>query len=71
MPKLKVASLKKTRTANRKPTQAEIALRAYHIHLERGGVPGNPLEDWLRAESELASAPAKSRRKSKLVSIAA
>jgi Protein of unknown function (DUF2934) len=53
------------------PTQEEIALRAYHIYLERHGAPGNPLEDWVRAERELAGAPKKTTRKSKVVSIAA
>jgi hypothetical protein len=55
------------------PTQDEIALRAYHIFLQRNGAPGNPFEDWTRAERELLeeSAKAKSRRKSKIVSIAA
>jgi hypothetical protein len=36
------------------PTDEEIALRAYHIYLERGSAEGNPIEDWLRAERELA-----------------
>jgi hypothetical protein len=26
----------------------EIRLRAYEIHLERGGFPGNELDDWLQ-----------------------
>ena len=30
--------------------------RAYEIYLERGGLPGRELEDWLQAESELKSA---------------
>lgn len=38
------------------PTEEEIAVRAYHIYLERGGAEGNPTDDWLRAESELAEA---------------
>jgi DUF2934 family protein len=54
-------------------THDEIALRAYHIFLERDGAPGNPYEDWTRAERELLeeSSKPKSRRKSKVVSIAA
>ena len=32
----------------------EIKLRAYEIYLERGEEPGRDLEDWLRAERELA-----------------
>jgi len=31
-------------------------LRAYEIHLERGGLAGNELDDWLQAERELACA---------------
>jgi hypothetical protein len=38
------------------PTQEEIALRAYHIHLEREGVSSDPIEDWLQAERELTEA---------------
>jgi hypothetical protein len=65
-PKKKSASAKKA-----KPTQEEIALHAYHIYLSRNGAPGNPAEDWLRAEAELTAAPKKSSRKSKVISIAA
>jgi hypothetical protein len=73
MPKTKEASLapKKTRTSKARPTNEEIALRAYHIYLERGGMHGNPHEDWIRAEHELTSKPAKPRGRSKVVSIAA
>ncbi len=39
--------------AERHPTREEIELRAYQIYVERGGAPGNDLEDWLQAESEL------------------
>jgi hypothetical protein len=57
------------------PTQDRIALRAYHIYLERNGAPGNPFDDWKRAEQELlaeAAAKPKSRsRKSKVVPFAA
>lgn len=37
-------------------TQDEIALRAYHIYLERDGADGDPVEDWLQAERELTEA---------------
>ncbi|MFY9555166.1 MAG: DUF2934 domain-containing protein [Blastocatellia bacterium] len=37
------------------PTQEEIAVRAYHISLERG-VEGDPVNDWLQAERELTAA---------------
>jgi hypothetical protein len=35
------------------PIHEEIALRAYHIFLERGGAPGDELGDWTTAEREL------------------
>jgi hypothetical protein len=50
------------------PTEEQIQLRAYHIYLERNGAPGNPFEDWTRAERELlaeTSKTAKPRRASK------
>ena len=74
MPKTKSSPAPKVttpRAKKTKPTQEEIALRAYHIYLERGGAPGDPRADWLRAEAELLSKPKKSSRKSKVVSIAA
>jgi hypothetical protein len=55
--------VKKSLAAETHPTTEEIALRAYHIYLERDGAPGNPLEDWTRAERELLEKPAKPRRK--------
>ena len=74
MPKTRATStpaVKKTSKAKAGPTPEEIALRAYHIYLERGSTPGDPLEDWLRAERELIEQASKARRKSKVVSIAA
>lgn len=50
------ASPKATKSATSNghhPTHEEIALRAYHIYLERGAAPGNEMEDWTRAEREL------------------
>lgn len=38
------------------PSDHEIRIRAYELYLERGGHAGDPLADWLRAESELTSA---------------
>ena len=77
MPKSKSASpeapkksLKAAATAT--PTYEEIALRAYLIYLERGCTPGDPMQDWLQAEQELTASPKKTtRRKTKIVSIAA
>lgn len=62
---------KKTKKSATTPTYDEIALRAYHIYLERGCTPGDPMQDWLNAERELTEPQSKSRRKSKVVSIAA
>jgi len=63
----KVAALKS------KPTQDQIAARAYGIYLERGATPGDPMQDWLRAEHELTTPPKtkKSRSKSKVITFAA
>jgi hypothetical protein len=54
----------KSRTAKKSPAREEIALRAYQIYLERGGAPGNPLDDWTRAERELLGRNGQPRRKS-------
>lgn len=54
---------KKTRAAKTAPTHEEIALRAYEIYLERGGAPGDALEDWTRAERELMERISKPRGK--------
>jgi Protein of unknown function (DUF2934) len=35
--------------------QKRIALRAYELHLQRGGVDGRADEDWLQAEREIMS----------------
>lgn len=48
--------------------QQRVELRAYEIYLERAGAPGNPLEDWIRAERELLE---KSRRTSKKTAVVA
>lgn len=75
MPKSKAAAPETTKkspkAATAKRTYDEVALRAYHIYLERGCTPGDPMQDWLRAEMELLQPPKKARRKSKVVSIAA
>jgi hypothetical protein len=74
MPKTRQSSLKtvsKPRAMAIRPTTEEIALRAYQIYLERGGAPGNALEDWTRAERELLEKSSKPRRKASVRSIAA
>jgi hypothetical protein len=68
MPRTRKASspkMTKARTAGNSPDRAEIALRAYHIYLERGGMPGNELDDWTRAERELLASNGKPSHKPK------
>jgi hypothetical protein len=40
-------------SASHAPSHDEIKGRAYEIYLERNGLPGDELGDWLRAEREL------------------
>src|SRR5260370_42291489 len=40
-------------SARSTPSDEEIRRRAYEIYLERGDLPGDELDDWLRAEREL------------------
>jgi hypothetical protein len=35
------------------PPPAEIRRRAFEIHIERGGIHGCDLDDWMQAEREL------------------
>ena len=39
--------------AKDEPSPEEIRQRAFEIHIERGGIHGCDLEDWLEAEREL------------------
>ena len=43
-------------SAGQAPSHEEIRLRAYELYLERGGFPGNELDDWLQAEREFERA---------------
>jgi DUF2934 family protein len=43
-------------SANQALNHSEVRRRAYEIYLERGGLPGRQLEDWLQAEYELQNA---------------
>jgi hypothetical protein len=38
-------------------SKEDIAQRAYDIYVQRGGKPGNAVEDWVRAEKELRVEP--------------
>jgi hypothetical protein len=44
---------KEQSTKNAPITPEEIRKRAFEIHIERGGIHGCDLDDWLRAEDEL------------------
>lgn len=47
-------------STNHTRNHEEIRRRAFEIYLERGGLSGNELDDWLQAERELeTAAPAK------------
>jgi hypothetical protein len=35
------------------PTEEDVRLRAYFLYIERGGVEGDGVNDWVRAEQEL------------------
>ncbi len=41
------------------PTREEIARRAYELYLQRGGVDGSDVADWITAEEELKAAAAR------------
>jgi hypothetical protein len=68
MPRTRESSspkVKKSPASGKHPGPEEIALRAYHIYLERGGAPGDALDDWTRAERELLVKKGKSRPKAR------
>jgi hypothetical protein len=64
-------AMQKPHAVSHQPTQEEIALRAYQIYLQRGGVPGNEFEDWVQAERQLLGENGKSRRKATVKSATA
>jgi hypothetical protein len=73
MPKTTAAPAPKAKkvAAKSKLTQNDIATRAYQIYLERGATPGDPMQDWLRAERELSAPSKKPGAKSKVITLAA
>jgi hypothetical protein len=40
-------------SANHRPSDEAIAMRAYELYIARGATPGSDLDDWLQAEREL------------------
>jgi hypothetical protein len=47
------------RSPTGRPSDDEIAKRAYELYLQRGSLPGYEVDDWLQAEAELAAAAAR------------
>jgi len=47
------AAPEETPGADRRPTNEQVAVRAYEIYLARGGEDGRDQEDWYQAEREL------------------
>jgi hypothetical protein len=46
-------SVTKEQSTKNAPTPEEIRKRAFEIHIERGGIHGCDLDDWMQAEREL------------------
>jgi hypothetical protein len=57
------AAKHKSLSSKKLSPQQKIELRAYEIYLEREGAPGNPLEDWVRAEREVLQKSRKTIKK--------
>jgi len=45
--------MRSTKRSKREVTREQVEKRAYEIYLQRGGMDGTDLEDWLVAEREL------------------
>jgi hypothetical protein len=41
---------RKTTVSHPPKLQASIQMKAYELYLQRNGAPGDPTEDWLKAE---------------------
>lgn len=54
---------RKPRATKGRPSSEEIQRRAYELYLERGGGPGDALDDWVRAERELSEKQGPKSRK--------
>ncbi|MGH9676543.1 MAG: DUF2934 domain-containing protein, partial [Candidatus Acidiferrum sp.] len=53
----------KSPSPKKRTPQQKIQMRAYEIYLQRNGAPGNPLEDWVRAEREVLQKTRKPAKK--------
>jgi hypothetical protein len=54
-PTVSVTAAEERRGLAHSTREQDIRTRAYEIYLQRGGQPGNELDDWLQAERELTS----------------
>ncbi|MGB8472524.1 MAG: DUF2934 domain-containing protein [Candidatus Acidiferrum sp.] len=61
------AASSKSPSTKKLSAERKIQLRAYEIYLERNGAPGNPLEDWVRAEHEVLNKTRKTTKKTATV----
>jgi hypothetical protein len=50
-------------TGDNGPCPTEIRQRAFEIHIERGGIHGCDLDDWMQAERELQQKYSKNNHK--------
>jgi hypothetical protein len=48
------------------PTSEDVALRAYHLYLDRGATHGHDLDDWLQAERQVLEGLKKSKESLRL-----
>jgi hypothetical protein len=62
IPEILRSRLQKSEVASEPPAHDQIAQRAYEIASERGFIPGQELDDWLRAERELQASRAHASR---------
>jgi hypothetical protein len=54
-PTAKRSARSATNGTSQRPTEERIRELAYQFYLERAGRPGDPLNDWLRAEREVVA----------------
>lgn len=57
------AARSKSPSTKKLTPQQKIQMRAYEIYLERNGAPGDPFEDWVRAEREVLQKTRKTTKK--------
>jgi hypothetical protein len=58
-----------SKAAEARPGREEIEVRAFQIYVERGGTPGQDVEDWLQAERELLEKHGKTTGKTKSAAV--